>query len=71
LFNQFGELECAMLRRGNKMLRRGNKASAKYWREVLLPVIEQTVASTRFDQLAKCACRCGVDWRVFGGFTRG
>ncbi|WP_298869183.1 IS1380 family transposase [uncultured Gimesia sp.] len=33
LFNQFGDLERAMLRRGNK-------ASAKYWRNVLLPVIE-------------------------------
>jgi hypothetical protein len=33
LFNQFGDLEYAMLRRGNK-------ASAKYWRKVLLPVIE-------------------------------
>ena len=32
LFNQFGDLEYAMLRRGNK-------ASAKYWRRVLLPVI--------------------------------
>src|SRR5262249_25593700 len=32
LFNQFGDLE-----RG--MLRRGNRASAKYWRRVLLPVI--------------------------------
>ena len=34
LFNQFGDLEYAMLRRGNK-------ASAKYWRRVLLPVIER------------------------------
>ena len=34
LFNQFGDLEHAMLRRGNK-------ASAKYWRRVLLPVIER------------------------------
>ena len=34
LFNQFGDLEYAMLRRGNK-------ASAKYWRKVLLPVIER------------------------------
>ena len=34
LFNQFGDLESAMLRRGNK-------ASAKYWRKVLLPVIER------------------------------
>ena len=34
LFNQFGDLERAMLRRGNK-------ASAKYWRRVLLPVIER------------------------------
>src|SRR5262245_40856053 len=32
LFNQFGDLE-----RG--MLRRGNRASAKYWRRVLLPVL--------------------------------
>jgi len=32
LFNQFGDLESVMLRRGNK-------ASAKYWRRVLLPVI--------------------------------
>jgi hypothetical protein len=32
LFNQFGDLERAMLRRGNR-------ASAKYWRRVLLPVI--------------------------------
>jgi len=34
LFNHFGDLEYAMLRRGNK-------ASAKYWRKVLLPVIER------------------------------
>ena len=34
LFNQFGDLECALLRRGNK-------ASAKFWRRVLLPVIER------------------------------
>jgi len=34
LFNQFGELE-------NAMLRRGNHASAKFWRKVLLPVIER------------------------------
>ena len=34
LFNQFGDLEYAMLRRGNK-------ASAKYWRRVLPPVIER------------------------------
>ena len=34
LFNQFGDLEYAMLRRGNK-------ASAKYWRRVLLPVIDR------------------------------
>ena len=34
LFDQFGDLEYAMLRRGNK-------ASAKYWRRVLLPVIER------------------------------
>ena len=34
LFNQFGDLEYAMLRRGNK-------ANAKYWRKVLLPVIER------------------------------
>lgn len=34
LFNQFGDLEYAMLRRGNK-------ASAKYWRRVLMPVIER------------------------------
>jgi hypothetical protein len=34
LFNQFGDLEGAMLRRGNKH-------SAKYWRRVLLPVIER------------------------------
>ncbi len=34
LFNQFGDLESAMLRSGNK-------ASAKYWRKVLLPVIER------------------------------
>jgi len=34
LFNQFGDLEYAMLRRGNK-------ASAKYWPKVLLPVIER------------------------------
>jgi len=32
LFNQFGDLEYAMLRRGNQ-------ASAKFWRRVLLPVI--------------------------------
>ncbi len=34
LYNQFGDLESVMLRRGNK-------ASAKYWRRVLLPVIER------------------------------
>ena len=34
LFNQFGDLEYAMLRRGNK-------ASAKFWRRVLLVVIER------------------------------
>ncbi len=34
LFNQFGDLEYALLRRGNK-------ASAKYWRRALLPVIER------------------------------
>ena len=34
LFNQFGDLEYAMLRRGNK-------ASAKYWRRVLLSVIQR------------------------------
>ena len=34
LFNQFGDLEYTMLRRGNK-------ASAKYWRRVLLPVIKR------------------------------
>ena len=33
LINQFGDLEYAMLRRGNK-------ASAKYWQKVLLPVIQ-------------------------------
>jgi hypothetical protein len=34
LFNQFGDLERAMLRRGNN-------ASAKFWRRVLLPVVER------------------------------
>ena len=34
LFNQFGDLE-------RLMLRRGNHASAKFWRRVLLPVIER------------------------------
>src|SRR5262249_31726848 len=34
LFNQFGDLERALLRRGNR-------GSAKYWRGVLLPVIER------------------------------
>jgi hypothetical protein len=34
LFNEFGDLERAMLRRGNH-------ASAKFWRRVLLPVIER------------------------------
>lgn len=34
LFNQFGDLERAMLRRGNH-------ASAKFWQRVLLPVIER------------------------------
>jgi hypothetical protein len=34
LFNQFGDLE-------RVLLRRGNHASAKYWRRVLLPVIER------------------------------
>ena len=34
LFNQFGDLERAILRRGNH-------ASAKFWRRMLLPVIER------------------------------
>ncbi len=34
LFNQFGDSESVLLRRGNK-------ASAKFWRRVLLPVIER------------------------------
>jgi Transposase DDE domain group 1 len=34
LFNQFGDLE-------RVMLRRGNHASAKFWRRVLLPVVER------------------------------
>jgi hypothetical protein len=34
LFNQFGDLE-------RVMLRRGNRGSAKYWRRVLFPVIER------------------------------
>jgi hypothetical protein len=34
LFNQFGDLESAMLRRGNH-------ASAKFWRRTLLPAIER------------------------------
>ena len=34
LFNQFGDLE-------RVMLRRGNHASAKFWRRVLLPVLER------------------------------
>jgi len=34
LFNQFGDLEYAMLRRGNQ-------ASAKFWRRALLPAIER------------------------------
>jgi len=34
LFNQFCDLE-------RVMLRRGNHASAKFWRRVLLPVIER------------------------------
>src|SRR5579883_864033 len=34
LFNQFGDLE-------RVMLRRGNHPSAKFWRRVLLPVIER------------------------------
>jgi len=34
LFNQFGDLERAMLRRGNH-------ASAKFWRRVLLPVVDR------------------------------
>jgi len=34
LFNQLGDVERCMLRRGNH-------ASAKYWRRVLLPVIER------------------------------
>jgi hypothetical protein len=34
LFNQFGDLE-------RVLLRRGNCGSAKYWRRVLLPVIER------------------------------
>ena len=34
VFNQFGDLE-------RVMLRRGNHASAKFWRRVLLPVIER------------------------------
>jgi hypothetical protein len=38
LFNQFGDLEWVLLRRGNH-------ASAKFWRRVLLPVIERYRAS--------------------------
>jgi hypothetical protein len=34
VFNQFGDLE-------RVLLRRGNRASAKYWRRVLLPVIDR------------------------------
>ena len=34
LFNQFGDLE-------RVLLRRGNRGSAKYWRRVLLPVIDR------------------------------
>ena len=34
LFNQFGDLEIVLLRRSNK-------ASAKHWRKLLLPVIER------------------------------
>ena len=34
LFNQFGDLE-------RVILRRGNHASAKFWRRVLMPVIER------------------------------
>ena len=48
LFNQFGDLERAMLRRGNH-------ASAKFWRRVLLPVIE------RYRHLP--TQRCTVCWR--------
>ena len=43
LFNQFGDLESAMLRRGNH-------TSAKFWRKVLLPVIERY----RGDDIPKC-----------------
>src|SRR5262245_25918562 len=35
LFNQFGDLE-------RVLLRRGNRGSARYWRRVLLPVIERS-----------------------------
>jgi hypothetical protein len=54
LFNQFGDLEWAMLRRGNH-------ASAKFWRRTLLPAIERyrhlsipTFAATRPSPIRRC-----------------
>jgi hypothetical protein len=50
LFNQFGDLERALLRRGNH-------ASAKFWRRVLLPVIERYPNFP--NRRRKCLCRKG------------
>jgi hypothetical protein len=55
LFNQFGDLEWAMLRRGNN-------ANAKFWRRKLLPVIERYrhcdipkfFAATRPSPIRRC-----------------
>jgi hypothetical protein len=54
LFNQFSELE-------RVMLRRGNRGSAKYWRRVLLPVIEpyRGLDIPKFFRRLRLACASG------------
>src|SRR5262245_19262699 len=61
LFNQFGDLE-------RVLLRRGNRGSANYWRRVLLPVIERyrgrdtpssSGAMQRLPARSYCACWSG------------
>ena len=60
VFNQFGDLERAMLRRGNH-------ASAKFWRRVLLPVIERyrhlNIPSSFAVMRRLPIRRCTVCWR--------
>ena len=62
LFNQFGDLE-------RVLLRRGNRGSAKFWRRVLLPVIERyrglDIPKLIFDSLLSSL---GVEMRFSAGF---